>query len=70
MCFACISAGRKLTGSTQYGLIGSTEWGEDFADFIDEHVVAYLNLGTPLPNRVTHLLNITHCRFLRFRTTA
>lgn len=29
----------------QYGLIGSTEWGEDFKDWIDEHVVAYLNLG-------------------------
>lgn len=32
----------------EYGLIGSTEWGEDFADWIDEHVVAYLNLGTLL----------------------
>jgi hypothetical protein len=21
------------------------EWGEDFADWVDEHVVAYLNLG-------------------------
>ena len=31
----------------QYGLIGSTEWGEDFADFIDKYVVAYLNVGTP-----------------------
>ena len=30
----------------EYGLIGSTEWGEDFADWIDDHVVAYLNLGT------------------------
>jgi len=29
----------------QYGLIGSTEWGEDFADWIQEHAVAYLNLG-------------------------
>jgi hypothetical protein len=29
----------------QYGLIGSTEWGEDFRDWIDEHVVAYVNLG-------------------------
>ncbi|TBU46619.1 Zn-dependent exopeptidase [Dichomitus squalens] len=28
----------------EYGLIGSTEWGEDFEDWIDEHVVAYLNL--------------------------
>ena len=32
----------------EYGLIGSTEWGEDFADWIDEHVVAYLNLGTSM----------------------
>ncbi|KAI0796916.1 Zn-dependent exopeptidase [Abortiporus biennis] len=31
---------------TIYGLIGSTEWGEDFADFIDQHVVAYLNLDS------------------------
>ncbi len=29
----------------QYGLIGSTEWGEDFADWIENNVVAYLNLG-------------------------
>lgn len=29
----------------QFGLIGSTEWGEDFADWVDKHVVAYLNLG-------------------------
>ncbi|KAL0576423.1 Vacuolar protein sorting-associated protein 70 [Marasmius crinis-equi] len=28
----------------EYGLIGSTEWGEDFAKFISKHVVAYLNL--------------------------
>ncbi|KAF8307013.1 hypothetical protein DL93DRAFT_2101420 [Clavulina sp. PMI_390] len=28
----------------EYGLIGSTEWGEDFADFLKEHVVAYLNV--------------------------
>ena len=27
----------------EYGLVGSTEWGEDFEDFIREHVVAYLN---------------------------
>ncbi|KAI0832592.1 Zn-dependent exopeptidase [Trametes gibbosa] len=30
----------------EYGLIGSTEWGEDFAGWIDEHVVAYLNLDS------------------------
>ncbi|PBK66113.1 Zn-dependent exopeptidase [Armillaria solidipes] len=28
----------------EYGLIGSTEWGEDFADFIDKYVVAYVNI--------------------------
>ncbi|KAG7440790.1 Zn-dependent exopeptidase [Guyanagaster necrorhizus] len=28
----------------EYGLIGSTEWGEDFAEFIDKYVVAYVNL--------------------------
>ncbi|KAL0949286.1 hypothetical protein HGRIS_009363 [Hohenbuehelia grisea] len=30
----------------EYGLIGSTEYGEDFADWIDAHVVAYLNLDS------------------------
>ncbi|EPQ59132.1 Zn-dependent exopeptidase [Gloeophyllum trabeum ATCC 11539] len=30
----------------EYGLIGSTEWGEDFADWIQEHVVTYLNLDS------------------------
>ncbi|GAA5910552.1 hypothetical protein JCM8208_007640 [Rhodotorula glutinis] len=28
----------------EYGLIGSTEFGEDFADWLQEHVVAYLNV--------------------------
>ncbi|KAJ3782994.1 Zn-dependent exopeptidase [Lentinula aff. detonsa] len=28
----------------EYGLIGSTEWGEDFTEFVDKYVVAYLNL--------------------------
>ncbi|KAF9068546.1 hypothetical protein BDP27DRAFT_1421735 [Rhodocollybia butyracea] len=28
----------------EYGLIGSTEYGEDFADWISEHAVAYLNV--------------------------
>lgn len=32
-------------GPRQYGLIGSTEWGEDFVHWIDAHVVAYFNLG-------------------------
>ncbi|KAI5119745.1 hypothetical protein M0805_004077 [Coniferiporia weirii] len=30
----------------EYGLIGSTEWGEDFADWIDKYIVAYLNLDS------------------------
>jgi N-acetylated-alpha-linked acidic dipeptidase len=29
----------------QYGLIGSTEWGEDFPEWIQKHVVSYLNVG-------------------------
>ncbi|QRV76487.1 vacuolar protein sorting-associated protein [Ceratobasidium sp. AG-Ba] len=28
----------------EYGLLGSTEWGEDFADWIQQNVVAYLNV--------------------------
>lgn len=28
----------------EYGLVGSTEWGEDFEEWIKEHVVAYLNI--------------------------
>ncbi|KDR83893.1 hypothetical protein GALMADRAFT_236364 [Galerina marginata CBS 339.88] len=28
----------------EYGLVGSTEWGEDFAPWISDHVVAYLNV--------------------------
>lgn len=31
---------------SQYGLIGSTEWGEDFAEWIQRYVVAYVNLDT------------------------
>ncbi|KDQ17172.1 hypothetical protein BOTBODRAFT_29986 [Botryobasidium botryosum FD-172 SS1] len=30
----------------EYGLIGSTEWGEDFADWIKQNVVAYLNIDS------------------------
>ncbi|KIM91157.1 hypothetical protein PILCRDRAFT_811656 [Piloderma croceum F 1598] len=30
----------------EYGLIGSTEWGEDFPEFIGKNVVAYLNLDS------------------------
>ena len=29
----------------EYGLVGSTEFGEDFAEFLQKHVVAYLNVG-------------------------
>lgn len=29
----------------EYGLIGSTEWGEDFASWLKAHAVAYLNVG-------------------------
>ncbi|KAG0703297.1 Zn-dependent exopeptidase [Suillus ampliporus] len=28
----------------EYGLIGSTEWGEDFAEWIQAHVVSYVNV--------------------------
>lgn len=31
--------------SLKYGLVGSTEFGEDFADWIQKHVVTYLNVG-------------------------
>ncbi|EMD40935.1 hypothetical protein CERSUDRAFT_71180 [Gelatoporia subvermispora B] len=30
----------------EYGLIGSTEWGEDFDEFIKEYIVAYLNMDS------------------------
>jgi len=30
----------------EYGLIGSTEWAEDFPEWIQDNVVAYINLGT------------------------
>ncbi|KAG6890542.1 hypothetical protein C0992_000802 [Termitomyces sp. T32_za158] len=30
----------------EYGLVGSTEWGEDFAEWISKHAVAYLNTDT------------------------
>lgn len=51
VCLFCTPARVAHVECLQYGLIGSTEWGEDFADWIQEHVVAYLNLGmypTPL----------------------
>ena len=43
-----ISACQQLSlhiGMSQYGLIGSTEWGEDFAEWIQAHVVSYVNVG-------------------------
>ncbi|KAF8583526.1 Zn-dependent exopeptidase [Ramaria rubella] len=30
----------------EFGLIGSTEWGEDFPEWIKEHVVAYINVDS------------------------
>jgi N-acetylated-alpha-linked acidic dipeptidase len=30
----------------EYGLIGSTEWGEDFGDWVQDHVIAYFNLDS------------------------
>ena len=30
----------------EYGLIGSTEYGEDFKDWLNEHVVAYINIDS------------------------
>ncbi|KAF7289488.1 Zn-dependent exopeptidase [Mycena chlorophos] len=32
----------------EYGLIGSTEYGEDFGDWLREHVVAYVNVDGPV----------------------
>lgn len=32
----------------QYGLVGSTEWAEDFPEWITGNVVAYINLGQEL----------------------
>jgi N-acetylated-alpha-linked acidic dipeptidase len=32
----------------EYGLVGSTEWGEDFPEWITKHVVAYLNVGASI----------------------
>lgn len=30
----------------EFGLVGSTEWGEDFSEWIKNHVVAYVNMDT------------------------
>jgi hypothetical protein len=45
---------------TQHGLIGSTEWGEDFADWISQHVVAYVNAGKSLSPLISYCHNSTH----------
>ena len=39
----------------QYSLVGSTEWGKDFADRIQEHVVTYLDLGESPTLRSKHI---------------
>lgn len=38
----------------EYGLIGSTEFGEDFSKWLQEHVVAYLNVDVG-PSRVSFI---------------
>lgn len=50
-----VSATRALLLTTvsspsrpQYGLVGSTEWAEDFPEWITGNVVAYINLGQEL----------------------
>lgn len=51
---------RKYIGTDdflKYGLIGSTEWVEDFQPWISKHVVAYLNLGELYDHNVGHGLN-------------
>ncbi|KAG6335106.1 hypothetical protein ID866_3975 [Astraeus odoratus] len=30
----------------EFGLVGSTEWGEDFTEWVRDHVVAYVNIDT------------------------
>ncbi|KZO93188.1 Zn-dependent exopeptidase [Calocera viscosa TUFC12733] len=39
----------------EYGLIGSTEWGEDFASWIEDHVVAYLNVDVSAAGSRFHI---------------
>ncbi|TFK55577.1 Zn-dependent exopeptidase [Heliocybe sulcata] len=38
----------------EYGLIGSTEWGEDFPEWLSEHVVSYLNLDVSVAGSQWH----------------
>ncbi len=46
---SCMYASLKV--HSQYGLIGSTEFAEDFPDYISKHVVAYVNLGASVYER-------------------
>lgn len=50
---------------SKYGLVGSTEWGEDFTDWIREHVVAYINLGM-----FPHLSDMVTCILLSYTDTS
>ncbi|KJA29916.1 hypothetical protein HYPSUDRAFT_31952 [Hypholoma sublateritium FD-334 SS-4] len=39
----------------EYGLIGSTEWGEDFGSWISDHVVSYLNVDVSVSGSQFHV---------------
>jgi len=39
----------------EYGLVGSTEWGEDFPSWISDHVVAYLNVDVSVAGSKWHI---------------
>ena len=41
----CVSLLLLVLVTIQHGLIGNTEWGEDFEDFIKDRVVACVNTG-------------------------
>ena len=46
VCIMACSFGRSGADiGTQYGLVGSTEFTEDFAEWLSTNVVAYINLG-------------------------
>ena len=60
-----------MHGARRYGLIGSTEFGEDFPDWLQEHVVAYLNVDVsaspflpPSHRAVERELTVPSCRRL------
>ena len=53
-----------LWDAEEYGLIGSTEYVEDFEEFFDATVVAYLNLGMPFPSCFVNSLDLTSCQIL------